>query len=60
MARKPDTFLIDAVKRPQPPLTRLGYLDGFRFGFGFFIAGLLVALILSLLSWVAWSLMHLS
>jgi hypothetical protein len=45
---KHDNFLADTIK---PRGRRLGYLDGFRFGFGFFIAGLLIAVILAGLTW---------
>ena len=51
-----DTFLADVVK-PRGP--QIGYVDGFRFGFGFFIAGLLIAVILGGLTWGAYMLLHL-
>lgn len=53
---KPDHFLADAVKAKT---SRVSYSDGFRFGFGFFVAGVLVTLILGGLSWAAYGLMHL-
>ena len=57
---KHDNFLIDAVKpKPRPPHTSLGYVDGFRFGFGFFIAGLVVAIILGILAWGAVAVLNL-
>jgi len=56
---KHDTFLADAVRPPQERTGRLGYLDGFRFGFGFFISGLLIALILGGLAWGVVAVMHL-
>jgi hypothetical protein len=53
---KSDNFLADAIqKRDQ----RITYVDGFRFGFGFFMAGLLVALILGGAAWGVVKLMHL-
>ncbi|HEX3082075.1 MAG TPA: hypothetical protein VHQ86_02375 [Candidatus Saccharimonadia bacterium] len=45
---KHDNFLADAVHTKQ---RHLGYMDGFRFGFGFFVAGLVIALILAGLAW---------
>ena len=45
---KHDNFLADVVK---PNQRRVGYMDGFRFGFGFFVSGLLVAVVLGGLSW---------
>jgi hypothetical protein len=39
-----DNFLADAVR---PKHKQLGYFDGFKFGVGFFIAGLFIALILA-------------
>jgi hypothetical protein len=46
---KPDNFLAEALR---PRSSRIvGYLDGFRFGFGFFIAGLLISVILGGLAW---------
>ncbi|MDB5178706.1 MAG: hypothetical protein JWN01_649 [Patescibacteria group bacterium] len=56
MPKPHDNFLADAVKPRHQPL---GYLDGFRFGFGFFIAGLLVMLIVGGLSWGVILLLHL-
>jgi hypothetical protein len=54
---KHDNFLADAVKPARSK--HIGYLDGFRFGFGFFTAGLLVTLILAGLSWAMVALMGL-
>jgi hypothetical protein len=46
---KHDNFLADAIiDRDQRVL---GYLDGFRFGVGFFVAGVLLSLILGVLTW---------
>jgi hypothetical protein len=45
---KRDNFLADAV---APRQKGVSYLDGFRFGFGFFIALLLVGLIVAGISW---------
>ena len=58
MPSKPshDNFLADAIR---PRGRELGYLDGFRFGFGFFIAGLLIALLLGGLCWGAITIMNL-
>ena len=49
---KSDTFLVDAIgpKSKAKPQPGLSYVDGFRFGFGFFIAGLLIAVILGALA----------
>jgi hypothetical protein len=47
---KSDTFLADAVK-PKPTPKHITYMDGFRFGFGFFVSGLLIALVLAGLAW---------
>jgi hypothetical protein len=49
---KSDNFLVDAIgpKAKVKPPTGLSYVDGFRFGFGFFIAGLLIAVILGALA----------
>ena len=46
---KHDNFLADAINPNQA--RRVGYLDGFRFGFGFFISGLFISLILGGLTW---------
>lgn len=46
---KHDNFLADAINAKDNK--RTGYVDGFRFGFGFFIAGLFVALLVSGLTW---------
>ena len=44
---KHDHFLADAIKPPKArPTTRVGYLDGFRFGLGFFVANLLALVVL--------------
>jgi hypothetical protein len=51
-----DNFLAEAVHGKDR--TRIGYVDGFRFGFGFFIAGLLIALILGGGAWAAVILLH--
>jgi uncharacterized iron-regulated membrane protein len=53
---KHDNFLADSVR---PRTRRLSYLDGFRFGFGFFISGLLIMLILSGLAWAIIMVFHL-
>ena len=53
---KHDNFLAD-IK--QPKKARISYVDGFRFGFGFFLAGLFLTLILGLLTWCIILLMHL-
>ena len=45
---KKDNFLADAVQAREPILS---YRDGFRFGFGFFIAGLVVSLLVGGLAW---------
>jgi len=55
-AAKPDHFLADAIKAKSQ---KVSYGDGFRFGFGFFIAGLLITVIVSGLAWGAYALMHL-
>ena len=54
---KHDNFLADAINKPRE--RSLGYLDGFRFGFGFFMAGLFAALILGGLTWGVVALLHL-
>lgn len=54
---KHDHFLADAVK---PRSNSLGYLDGFRFGVGFFVSGLLLVLITAGLAWGAYMLMQAS
>jgi hypothetical protein len=46
---KHDNFLADAVKPPHSK--HIGYFDGFRFGLGFFVSGLLVAVVLGALTW---------
>ena len=43
-----DNFLAHTVKARQPHIT---YQDGMRFGFGFFIAGLVVLLVIGGLAW---------
>jgi hypothetical protein len=45
---KSDNFLSEAIKSTKP---RFSYWDGFRFGVGFFIAGLLMTLLLSAITW---------
>lgn len=59
---KHDNFLVDAVKpKPRPPRPGgLTYADGFRFGFGFFIAALVVSILLGGISWAAVALLHLN
>jgi hypothetical protein len=52
---KHDNFLADITAAKKP---RISYVDGFRFGFGFFLAGLFLALILGLLTWGIILLMH--
>jgi hypothetical protein len=52
---KHDNFLADIKVAKKP---RVSYVDGFRFGFGFFLAGLFLALILGLLTWGAILLLH--
>ena len=52
MTAKPDTFLVDAIKKPKSTASaHHTYMDGLRFGFGFFTAGLIMTLILGLLTW---------
>jgi hypothetical protein len=53
---KHDNFLADAIK---PKVPRLGYLDGLRFGLGFFMAGLITAVFLGGLTWAIIVTMHL-
>jgi hypothetical protein len=55
MARLKHTFLTDA---PAEDTAKLGYLDGFRFGFGFFIAWLLGTVILAAVIGAATLLIH--
>jgi len=45
---KHDTFLADSIRSRHQ---KLSYLDGFRFGFSFFISGLVITLILAALTW---------
>jgi hypothetical protein len=45
---KPDNFLADTVNAKR---RRFGYVDGFRFGLGFFVAGLLLTVIVGGLAW---------
>jgi len=52
---KHDTFLADSVK---PRRRGVSYTDGFRFGFGFFISGLVVSLILAGLTWAIIAIFH--
>jgi hypothetical protein len=53
-----DNFLAEAV-HGKKRADSIGYVDGFRFGFGFFIAGLLIALILGGGAWGVVVLLHL-
>jgi hypothetical protein len=46
---KHDNFLADAI-HPRSS-ARITYMDGFRFGLGFFAAGLLVFIVLGGLTW---------
>jgi len=60
MAAKHDSFLVDAIKPPRSDRTqRVSYLDGFRFGFGFFISGLLISIILGAIGWGVVASLHL-
>jgi hypothetical protein len=53
---KQDNFLAEALSdRDQ---RAVGYLDGFRFGFGFFVSGILVSLLLGGLTWAVVALAH--
>jgi hypothetical protein len=52
---KHDNFLADIT---QTKKQKVSYVDGFRFGFGFFIAGLLITVILGLLTWGIILLLH--
>ena len=54
---KHDNFLADAIK---PQQKRLGYMDGFRFGFGFFISGLFITVVLAALAWGIMLALHLN
>ena len=45
---KHDNFLADAINSRDK---RIGYTDGFRFGFGFFVAGLFVVLLVGGIAW---------
>jgi hypothetical protein len=56
ISSKHDNFLADAVKAKDQ---RLGYLDGLRFGLGFFMAGLITTVILGGLSWAVIVSLHL-
>jgi hypothetical protein len=58
MAAKHDSFLVDAIKPPRDR-QRVSYLDGFRFGFGFFIAGLLISIVLGAIAWGVLASLHL-
>ena len=51
-----DNFLADAVR---PKNKQIGYIDGFKFGVGFFLAGLFLAVILGGLSFAIVMLLHL-
>jgi hypothetical protein len=60
MAAKHDSFLVDAIKPPSRDRTqRVSYLDGFRFGFGFFISGLLISIVLGAIAWGLVAALHL-
>ncbi len=52
---KPDNFLADAMTAKR---RRIGYVDGFRFGLGFFVAGLLLVFIVGGLAWAITVLGH--
>lgn len=53
---KSDNFLADATRAARP---KVGYVDGFRFGIGFFVAGLLMLLIVGGLTYAAITFGHL-
>jgi hypothetical protein len=58
---KSETFLRDAVRPPKTkPVGNLTYSDGFRFGFGAFIAVLLGVLIVGGIALAAITLLHLN
>jgi hypothetical protein len=58
---KSETFLRDAVRPTKAkPVVNLTYSDGFRFGFGVFIAILLGVLIVGGIALTAISLLHLN
>jgi len=46
--KKNDTFLKDAVESERE---RVNFIDGFRFGFGFFIAWVVGLLLVGLVAW---------
>ncbi len=46
--KKSDNFLRDEINEQR---SRFNYVDGFRFGFGFFIAWLLGLLLVGLAAW---------
>jgi len=46
--KKSDNFLRDEIQQER---SRFNYIDGFRFGFGFFIAFLLGLLLVGLVAW---------
>ena len=57
---KAETFLRDAVRPVKAkPIVNMTYMDGFRFGFGAFIAVLLGLLIVGGIALAAISLLHL-
>ena len=46
--KKSDNFLRDEIQQER---SRFSYIDGFRFGFGFFISWLLGLLLVGLVAW---------
>jgi hypothetical protein len=56
-ARKHDHFLVDSIKSRDH--RHLSYYDGFRFGVGFFVSGLLASLIVGGLAWAIVAAFHL-
>jgi hypothetical protein len=48
MPKSHDNFLADAI---GPKDKQISYFDGFRFGLGFFLSGLLVSLIIGGIAW---------
>ena len=56
---KSDSFLRDAI-HPETDQSKLTYMDGFRFGFGSFIAVLFGSLVVSAIALVAVKLFHLN
>ena len=57
MAKKHDNFLADAItaKETKP---HISYWDGFRFGVGFFLSGVVMSLILGGLAWAIVAAFH--